>query len=152
MSTLFDRFEAKHIPEPNSGCFLWFGAYDPVGGYGYIAGGRGKQELAHRVSYELFVGPIPDGLQIDHKCRMRCCVNPSHLEPVTCKVNIGRGNTGLAAARRQLAKTHCSNGHPYIDENTYRGPGREGRGRRTCRTCMVVYEQRRRDKKVFRAD
>lgn len=141
MPGLQERFEAKCIPEPNSGCWLWFGAWSPQTGYGFING-----DLAHRVSYRLFTGPIPGGLQIDHLCRMRCCVNPDHLEAVTCKTNIQRGETGKTAAKRQQAKTHCKAGHPYSVENTILVPGRAGRGGRVCRICQRGYELRRQEK------
>jgi hypothetical protein len=146
MATLLERFEAKYIPEPNSGCWLWAGAWSWQTGYGFIADDAGKQELAHRVAYRLFTGPIPEGLELDHLCRVRCCVNPAHLEAVTRKINIRRGNTGKTAAQRQLAKTHCKAGHPYSEENTIRKPGREGRGRRLCRICDGIYQTRNLEK------
>lgn len=77
---LRERFESKYIPEPNSGCWLWEGRC--VGsGYGSIAEGGtfGRSLLAHRVSYELYIGPIPDGMCILHKCDTKLCVNPDHL-------------------------------------------------------------------------
>lgn len=82
-------FEANIYREPNSGCWLWAGADNGVG-YGKF---RGK--YAHRVSYEMRHGSIPTGLHIDHLCRVRCCVNPDHLEPVTNKENAQRGDTGI---------------------------------------------------------
>jgi hypothetical protein len=81
--------------------------------------------LAHRVSYELFKGPIPDGLQIDHLCRTTACVNPAHLEAVT----------QLENARRASAEiTHCKNGHEYTLETTYR----DRHGWRSCRVCSAA--------------
>lgn len=85
--------------------------------------------LAHRFAYEDIVGPILEGLTIDHLCRVRHCVNPAHLEPVTHLENVRRGNGGL----NQLAKTHCPKGHPYDEENTYRLPSRPSG--RYCRAC-----------------
>ena len=87
----------------------------------------GKHFLAHRMIYELLVGPIPDGLEIDHLCRNRGCVNPGHMEPVTHRENLMRGDTVAAA---NPAKTHCIRGHPYDDENTYRYGSH-----RYCRAC-----------------
>lgn len=78
------RFEALSSPEPNSGCWLWAGCAGEANGYGYFSLKRSDGAiLAHRASYEIYVGPIADGLHIDHLCRNRICVNPAHLEPVT---------------------------------------------------------------------
>lgn len=91
-------------------CWIWQGAQsgpDAPRGMGYgLATYEGKRQQAHRVSYQVFVGPIPDGLQIDHTCRQRMCVNPDHLEPVTQQENLLRG---------VLARTHCKRGHEYAE-------------------------------------
>jgi len=76
---------------------------------------NGRIVLAHRAMYELIKGEIPSGLQLDHLCRNRACINPSHLEPVTCRVNLLRGKTHAAA---NALKTHCKHGHPFDSENT----------------------------------
>lgn len=107
-----------------------------------IDSGRGLR--AHRVVYEQVVGPIPDGLVLDHLCRVRCCCNPDHLEPVTHIENIMRGaGTGAANA----VKTHCKNGHEFTVENTYERPT----GGRACRTCtnnnQRKYTERKREMK-----
>jgi len=116
---------ARVIPEPNSGCWLWTGYVDGRG-YGAIGTER-KLVRAHRASYEVFVGPIPSGLTIDHLCRVRCCVNPAHLEPVPFKTNVLRGESFAAVyARSDL----CKNGHPFSGDNL-----RETAGRRFCRAC-----------------
>ena len=99
-------------------------------GYGQFRIGD-RMIIAHRVSYELFVGPIPAGLEIDHLCRNRGCVNPSHLEPVTKRVNILRG---AGAAAVNAAKTHCIHGHEFRDDNTYVRTD----GARICRTCNAA--------------
>lgn len=110
-------------------CWEW---QRPLGanGYGYLASEHGTNVLAHRVSYELNVGPIPVGLQIDHLCRNRACVNPAHLEPVTQRENILRGTAPTAENAR---KTHCIRGHEFTPENTYTPPSRPGV--RNCRAC-----------------
>jgi hypothetical protein len=102
-------------------CWVWTAANN---GSGY---GRfwldGKMQYPHRVAYEMCVGPIPDGLVIDHLCRNRSCVRPDHLEPVTNAENQARGAHAM--------KTHCPQGHPYDEVNTYRTKT----GRRMCRAC-----------------
>jgi hypothetical protein len=105
-------------------CWLWLGARG--GHYGSYYS-DGKSVLAHRFAYEALVGPIPDGLQIDHLCRVRLCVNPAHLEPVTQRENILRG-TGPTAVNAR--KTHCPKGHQYDEGNT-----RWYKNKRWCRAC-----------------
>ena len=95
-----ERFMEKMSPEPNSGCWLWLG-FIAKNGYGRF-GIRRTAHWAHRVAYRLFVGDIPDGLDLDHLCRTRCCVNPEHLQAVSRKENLHRspmwiGNRGLAS-------------------------------------------------------
>jgi len=151
-----DRFMRLISPEPNSGCWLWMGAYrsnsGSSAGYGcFNAGDKedGTYHLdgAHRIAYELFVAPIPEGLHLDHLCRVRCCVNPKHLEPVPCRENLRRGvgvgsatvpNCQSAAQRKNLelmkAITHCPQGHEYDEDNTYRNR----KGARSCRACSRI--------------
>ena len=96
---------------------------------------------AHRFAYEMLVGPIPEGLDLDHLCRVRHCVNPNHLEPVTRSENLRRGirprlpqNDRIGDKNR--AKTHCPKGHPYDEANTLMHYWkRENSMRRLCRTC-----------------
>lgn len=113
-----------------SGCWVWRGALN-ADGYGQIWH-KGKTQLVHRVMYTLAIGPIPDGLTIDHVkergCTSRACCNLGHLEPVTRKINILRGDTFQA---RHAAQTHCLNGHEFSPENTYI----EASGSRRCREC-----------------
>ena len=127
-----ERFMSK--VRKTSGCWEWAAGRTPAG-YGKFYLG-GKTVLAHRVSYELHVGRIPKGLNLDHLCRNRACVNPAHLEPVTVRTNLLRGDT-LAAANS--VKTHCINGHEFNDANTYRVPD----GSRMCRVCMRARDRAR---------
>lgn len=107
-------------------CWIWQGALT-TWGYGTIRY-KGRPCQAHRVAYELLVGPIPDGMQLDHICRVRACVNPAHLEPVTNRENVLRG-FGITA--NHAGKTHCIHGHPFDEANTYHIKN----GHRQCRTC-----------------
>jgi len=115
----------SHV-DKSGDCWLWTASTNGVG-YGYIYGPDGKLVGAHRLAYELTVGPIPDGLHLDHLCRVTLCVNPAHLEPVTPRVNILRGESPSAEHARS---DFCANGHKYTPENT-----RIGKGRRHCRQC-----------------
>jgi hypothetical protein len=129
-------------------CWSWTASTDSKG-YGQIWIGSKRHKThrlvrAHRVSYVLLVGPIPnktaDGkrITVDHLCRNHACVNPRHLEVVTHRENVLRGISGAAVNAR---KTHCPKGHEYDVVNTYVSP----RGGRLCRACHRDYEQRRRD-------
>ena len=125
-----ERFWAKVNKEGplwnGTACWLWTGAKDRLN-YGRFNIG-GQMTLAHRYAYETLVALIPEGLEPDHLCRVPSCVNPEHLEPVTHKINIQRGNpTGVA----NLRKTHCPKGHPYDLFNTYT----DKRGKRSCSQC-----------------
>jgi len=122
-------------------CWPWMGALNS-GGYGEFTKRVGSSRSphsqvyrwrAHRVAYELAIGPIPDGLVIDHLCRVRNCVNPSHLEPVTQRVNVRRGD-----ASRSQNLAHCPHGHPFDDANTYVSSN----GWRYCRTCRRQAQRR----------
>ena len=117
-------------PPSDSPCWLWQGC-TTTRGYGLIAI-CGKSKLAHRLAYELFKGPIPEGLELDHLCRVRNCCNPDHLEAVTHEENVRRGDSGC----NHRNKTHCPSGHEYTPENIYRLPSRPRE--RRCRTCRAL--------------
>ena len=129
---ILDRLMEKVIPEPNSGCWIFMGAV-AKNGYGYLCTGTHQSVgLAHRLAYEALVGPIPAGLHLDHKCRVRCCVNPEHLEPVSCRENVLRGVSPSAVHARKM---HCDRGHPFDEKNTYTV---STTGQRKCRECRRV--------------
>lgn len=115
-------------------CWLWTGK--PRGAYGRFSLSHRKSVSAHRFSYELSHGVIPEGMDIDHLCRVTLCVRPSHLEAVTEKVNTLRGFSPHAINAR---KTACKNGHPYTLETTITGAGY-----RQCRICRAESAARRR--------
>lgn len=114
----------SHVDRSGS-CWVWT-ATTGTHGYGRVFW-LGKQRQAHRIAYELIVGPIPEGLELDHLCRNRACVRPNHLEPVQQAENLRRGYSPLAINGR---KTHCPKGHEYTPDNTR--PTKLGR---RCRTC-----------------
>lgn len=127
-------------------CWLWTGGLNQDG-YGKMSL-NSKTKVVHRWLYEQLVGPIPGGLQIDHLCRVRNCVNPSHLEPVTPQENIRRGMRGQGYLRgpNKTKKTHCKNGHEFTNENTYLGK-KGHRIIRICRACRRVIRNNQKSKK-----
>jgi len=122
-----DRFNEKIVGR-DSGCIEWTGSLNG-NGYGTFYAGPGKSVVAHRWSYEHHVGPITDGLQIDHLCSNRKCVNPNHLEPVSLWENHIRAGT---ISVLNAEKTTCPSGHPYSGENLYI---HANTGDRRCRRC-----------------
>ena len=131
----------KTETDPVLGCWIWQGK--PMSnGYGVICV-EGKVSLAHRTSYEVLKGSIPRGLQIDHICRVRMCVNPDHLRCVTITENVLCGE-GLTAQNSR--KTHCSEGHLFSPENTGIYVRKNGRPKRYCRQCENARTRRSRGK------
>ena len=127
----------ERLTDRSGECWLWVARTSD--GYGLLTL-NGKQRLAHRVSYEFYNGPIPDGLQIDHLCRVRNCINPAHLEPVTAKENRRRTEPFRAPQPSRPPQAECIAGHPLSGDNL----GVTG-DRRYCREC-----QRRRNRESIR--
>lgn len=135
MKTVLERFEEKFIPEPMSGCWLWTAAALPLG-YGKMYVG-GKLELAHRISYRLYKGPIPEGMLVRHRCDVVACVNPDHLETGTHQQNAG--DMVERGRHHYFGRTHCKEGHELTPENTLNYTKRVGR--RNCRICQLAKQR-----------
>lgn len=127
------RFWRRVEVDDATGCWVWTGTMDQ-NGYARM-NDQGKQWTVHRWSYVRSCGNVPIGLQLDHLCRNRACVNPDHLEPVTARVNNLRG---VGHAALNAVKTHCLNGHPLTPGNLV---SRKDRNARECRAC---HNERRR--------
>lgn len=128
-------YESKYVVDAETGCWNWTG-YINRDGYG-VGSLKRKSGAAHRLVFAFHKGPIPEGLTLDHLCRNRRCVNPDHLEPVSIRENLLRGDTFQA---RNAAKTHCIHGHPLSGNNLYIHPGR---GVRDCRICRRLANRSR---------
>lgn len=130
----------KHS-KSEGGCLIWTGRLR--NGYGQMRiGSRGADRRTvstHRWHWEYVNGPVPDGFELDHLCRVRSCLELSHLEPVTRRVNIIRGVGVRNGAKYQLSKTHCPSGHEYSPENTWI---RKQNGARVCRQCKAAVARR----------
>lgn len=120
--------EIRSIPEPSSGCLLWLGNLDRHG-YGRLNWKGMRTRFAHRIAYQARYGALPDDLVLDHKCRVRCCINTDHLEPVTSAENTRRGNAG--SERRGQVRV-CRRGHPLSGENVRLSAN----GARACKQCI----------------
>lgn len=141
-----ERFWSKVDKQKSvaSRCWVWTGGSFRDGYGQFHPYGWRRKVQAHRYAYELLVGPIPEGLTLDHLCRNRSCVNPHHLEPVTHRVNILRG---VGASAMHASATHCPHDHPYDDENTYIRYD----GRRVCRICQRKWDREKMRKRRARA-
>lgn len=137
---LKERLLARSVRDEN-GCLRWTGALDGKG-YGriYLGGGKAGARITgtHQAAYREWVGPIPDGMEIDHLCKVTDCLEPTHLEAVTHRENILRSDNFAGRFARQ---THCKYGHEFTPENTYVPLKRGGRH---CRECHRIYEAERR--------
>mgnify|MGYP001584480564 CR=1 FL=1 len=120
----------RKVKIDENGCWIWQGTIDTEG-YGRFYW-RGFDMFAHRTAYTMYKGEILKGVETDHLCRVRSCVNPAHLEMVTHQINILRGESPAA---KHAKKTHCPYGHAYDAANTLRYIKSNGMFRRVCRTC-----------------
>jgi hypothetical protein len=136
MLSVLARFTAKY-EVAESGCWPWTAYVNPWGYGMFRVASRESMRLAHRVAYELFVGPIRAGLEVDHLCKVRNCVNPAHLEPVTQAENMRRSELPARRGVHNASKAACPQGHPYDVGNTYLTPN----GDRQCRTCRRVHRR-----------
>ena len=159
------RLWRKTIVDPASGCWLWRGRCTR-GGYAHMTfrwNGKIETRYVHRLSYEHYVGPIPGECELDHRCKIRNCVNPAHLEPVSRAENIARSDWQPVLNKK---KTHCEHGHEFSNENTYLWRGERhckicrskprlcGRCGVPCKTsayCSKCYRDYRRERKLKRA-
>lgn len=126
--TLEERFWAK--VDKSGDCWMWTGCTNAEG-YGRFNVGDGQIVNAHRVSVQLDGRDIPSGLEVDHLCRNRTCVNPRHLDVVDHRTNMLRSPAFMELAASNARKTHCPKNHPYEGANLYVLPD----GRRSCRIC-----------------
>lgn len=142
-----DRFWSRVDKNGPGGCWLWTGRlHDGYGDIEVWRGGYRKRTPVHRLAYEALIGTIPDGLHLDHLCRVRSCVNPAHLEPVTIRENIRRG---VGATAMNARKTHCKWGHEFTPDNTVF----DSIGNRVCLFCRrrTARESTRRRRAKLRA-
>lgn len=134
--TEYDKQRFASKIEITASCWNWIAGKISTG-YGELKI-NGMDLLAHRVSYEIHKGKIPDGLELDHLCRNRICVNPNHLEAVTHKQNNVRGMVGLKTGLKQKSKTHCPLGHPYSGDNLYIN---NKTYKRACKKCHCISQK-----------
>ena len=130
MKTWVDRFEEGYVIDSETGCWIWQKSLKS--GYGQFSSApRDLGRRAHRISYVLRVGPIPEGMHLDHLCRNRACCNPEHLEPVTQAENNRRARAKSVERGAESVITHCPKGHEYSESNTRVNTS----GSKECREC-----------------
>ncbi len=124
-----------------SGCWIWMGYSQTVRGATYGSCWNGSRYIrSHRAVYENIKGVVPDGLVLDHLCRVTLCCNPDHLEPVTTRTNILRG---VSVTALQAAQTHCKRGHELSGSNLY-----VNNGCRVCKACRALFTKAYRERNV----
>jgi Zn-finger protein len=134
LDRLLERRQISPGPLPTD-CWVWLGSKNRKG-YGWIFDPvKKKPRQVHRVAHEVFLGPIPEGYEVDHACRVRPCFNPEHIEAVTQEVN-----------RARARRTYCPRGHAYDEANTHWMMSRQGRLVPMCRTCHKDRERVRRNR------
>jgi HNH endonuclease len=133
----WDKVDFEDPIFPENGCMLWKDGWKSFGYPRFSVGRRGQRKnfYAYRWLYEHLNGPLPEGTELDHLCRVRHCVNPNHLEPVPHLENLRRSPI------HSMSKTHCPQGHPYTSENT-----RIKGTRRVCRICESLYRKKKKEK------
>jgi hypothetical protein len=129
----------------DDGCWEWIGRHDSNGYGTYRLGARNQPRKAHRIGYELFVGPIPHGLTLDHLCMNKGCVRPSHLEAVTHLENVRRARVVYGP------RTHCRQGHEFTPANTATYHPKDRYSYRKCRTCVAAQNAARAARKAVAA-
>ena len=146
-----ERFMLR-VQKSDNGCWNWT-AFKTPDGYGIFCLAKNKNTSAHRFSYTHHIGEIPAGLEIDHICSVRSCVNPAHLEVVTHQENVQRGkqrggyaNNGKELALAKRSKTHCPSGHPYAGENLVIDSSSGGR---RCKICTNEKSRRYQIRKLL---
>ena len=139
------RFWSRVSKMQQGDCWLWQGSLCTKGYARFTA--QMTQFQAHRISYMIHHGPIPDGLVCDHLCRVRHCVNPAHLEPVTSAENTRRGDIANVRRAEKAAMTHCKRGHPFSAENVF---FHKKTGKRACRECKRMHHRNWYSRKVAR--
>lgn len=140
------RFWAKVKRGGANECWLWQGAKCGRG-YGRAQIDRHKRTAAHRLSYHITHGGIPEGKVIDHLCRNPSCVNPAHLDPVDNRENVVRGDAPRMLKMRNRSVTHCPRGHEYTEDNTRLC----SRGKRNCRACDPYHVAIRKERRQAKA-
>lgn len=141
-----DKFLSRYTPVTESGCWLWDG---PVNEKGY---GRDGQLRAHRIAYELFNGAIPDGMTVDHMCRVRCCINPAHLQLMTHREANIQGGSGNRKFDPITGEQVCIRGHVMKGENVrvryYKNSTRIFQ--LACQTCDAMHNESRKKRRLAR--